>query len=773
MKIFNHYLLTFLTLLLFFSSTSIRAQSCSIAHYDQTDASLTLPCVQAGGKILNFLLISVSRETVGATEGVFWTLSEFGYSNCQPVAGQCAIIDDDFELTIPVEGVVEGIRHVGVLKYYPSAHSNQFYWQYDAHQAIEENNTVVLSQKNPNPQGSFETLYSIEGNFAKDFDKAKNVMALAEGVTIPQQQLQVGEEIVLRIFHFNDLHTDLRTVSRTQGDTHRFSQMVKIVKEAKANAADNEIILFLSAGDDHIGNPFDELLGYDVNTFQTSAAYTAYSAAGLDASVIGNHELDRGSALLAKAIEQEATFPIVSANIYGSQNLTSNHYSPAVVGLAKGLRIGIIGLTTQQETLLKQKEDLELDVGDMLKTLENVLPYVEPLSDVIILLTHVGYNGKIDGQVRHELEVGDVEIAETAAKMTDKPIVVIGGHMHLKLNENGLDTVDKAVPIIQAGAKGSHLGEATFSLFQTHSGLRSQLTAHLIPLKRRDDRVTSDDPTYGNYEHDNDLDLEFENTVMAPLYAMLDQKLQEVIGIAGSSENLSTETNIADRYVGEMVMANFMNDAIVARSVYFPEKEGKSQQVDIAVFNATGINTGVQPGSEITFNDWYSVMPFADMIVVTPMTGAQIKQMVMSNAQRIVRPEELEGDNALDLTGNISRGFLHFSKDLRYTIKLNNDATTTIAQDITLKGQPIDELLDQSFNVAFGDYISLRGGQGWNGKRVGAGLPDEVIGFDLAALPKNDTGLVYRNEVIAYIKENGVVDESTGAVKDGRLIVIP
>jgi 2',3'-cyclic-nucleotide 2'-phosphodiesterase (5'-nucleotidase family) len=196
-----------------------------------------------------------------------------------------------------------------------------------------------------------------------------------------------------------------------------------------------------------------------------------------------------------------------------------------------------------------------------------------------------------------------------------------------------------------------------------------------------------------------------------------------------------------------------MNDAIVTRSVNFPEKEGKSQQVDIAVFNATGVSGGVEPNSDITFNDWYGVMPYSDMIVVTQMTGAQIKEMVMSNAQRIVRPEELEGDDALDLAGFVSRGFLHFSKALRYTIKLNSDATTAVAQDITFNGNPIDDQLDKTFNVAFSDYIVLRGAEGWNGEKVGAGLANEVMGFDLTSLPKNDTGLVYRNEIIAFIKD--------------------
>ncbi len=124
----------------------------------------------------------------------------------------------------------------------------------------------------------------------------------------------------------------------------------------------------------------------------------------------------------------------------------------------------------------------------------------------------MGYNGETDTQVRHELEVGDIQIAEAAAKMTTTPIVVIGGHLHLPINTEGLNVVDKSVPILEAGAKGSHLGEAVYSLLQTEEGLRSHLTARLIPLKKRDDRVGADDPDYGNYEHDDDIDMEFENS---------------------------------------------------------------------------------------------------------------------------------------------------------------------------------------------------------------------------------------------------------------------
>ncbi len=567
-----------------------------------------------------------------------------------------------------------------------------------------------------NPKGNFESLYILEDvnnpNLTGDF---------------PESQLKIGDEITVRIFHFNDLHNELRIIHKGKSDTHIFSQMVKIVRDAKAQAAENEIILFVSAGDDHMSNPLDELLGFDVDSFKASAAYVAYSEAGLDASVIGNHELDRGSALLAKAIEANAKFPVLSANLYGSKNLTADHYHPAIIGMAKGLRIGIIGLTTQQKTLIRQKDDPNFDVGDLLVSLKNTISHIAPLSDMIIILSHVGYNGKINGQIRHRLDVGDIEIAHMAASITDKPMLVIGGHMHLKLNENRLEICDHNVPIVQAGAKGNYLGQVVFSLRQTENALDSKVNANLIPIKRHDT--------------EDDIDIEFEQSVMAPLYGMLDNKLEEIIGVLNNcSEDISCSKNLQDRYLGETVIANFMNDAIVAQI----------NNVDIAAFNASGINGGISANSEISFNDWYQVMPFADTIVIVDMTGQQIKDMLMSNAQRIVRPEEL-----LDLNNYISRGFLHFSSAIRYSIKLNRDARGAVAEDIILDNKPIDEQLDKVFKVALSDFLTLRGAEGWN---------------NLTNLPQYDTGYVYRNEIIAFIKKTRILDESI--VRDGRLNVI-
>ena len=588
---------------------------------------------------------------------------------------------------------------------------------------------------------------------------------------------EVGsEEVTLRIFHFNDLHHHLLDPNRTRGDTHTFSQMVQIVGDARRNAGENETVLFLSAGDDHIGTIFDELLGYDAATFMASAAYRAYSAAGVDASVIGNHELDRDSELLALAIDQDAAFPVLSANLYGSDYMTGELVPSALIGVADGLRVGIIGLTTPTETRLHTDAEPDLAAADLAETLASVLPPVAANSDVIILLTHVGYFGEESDPAYRNAGIDDIALAEKAAELIDNPVIVVGGHTHVALNQEGttVENLSESPLILQASHNGQFLGEAEITLQRTESGWESAAFAQLHPLKPRDDRVAADDERYPTLEHDEDYEMSFDEEVIQPLYAMLADRMDDLIGRAGPVQDATTEATLADRYVGESAIANFMNDAIVARSASFPPgPNGQDQQVDIAVFNASGLAAGIEPNDAITFNDWYGVMPYADNVILLELSGAELKEILDSNAQRIVRADELlENGGELDPTGFIPRGFLHFSDGVRYTIILGNDATETVASEITLFGKPIENVLDQTFTVAINSYLAVGRG-GWNGEPIGAGLSDDVPGFDLRAFDAHDTSLIYRNEIVGFIREAGEVSTETGAAKDGRLQIIP
>lgn len=605
----------------------------------------------------------------------------------------------------------------------------------------------------PNPVGSFVKLYAVR----KSSGNADIPVELANGV---------AGDMDLTIFHFNDLHGHITDQHAKKGDTHRVAQMKRIVDTARKAANEREIVLFLSAGDEHTGTPFDELLGWNAKEFILDPAYRILSAAGLDASVVGNHEVDRGYELLAKAVSQDAAFPVLSANINGSKWATQNVLAPAVIGIAKGMRIGLIGLTTPEETREATSEDPDVRIGSPLEALDYYLPRMEAFVDAFVILDHLGF----EGEERHRVNVGDRAIAEAAAKRTGKPVIIIGGHTHSILNKNGMEStaITSGVPIAQAGAYGAWLGRVSMQL--RHKGTMLALAgtqASLLPIKNRDIRVATDQKGWADLEQDGDYDAAFEKTFVDPILSRLTEKMKEPLGKVPSTQELSSERILAERYQGESGMANYMNDMIVARSSQFP-----GGSVDLAVFNASGIASGVNGESTVTFGEWFKVMPYADNIMTMSLNGAQLLELVQSNAQRLVRPSELSGEKPIALDGFISRGFLHFSSGLRYEIVLGADAGQATVENVRVNG--VDVRIDPSktYRIAFSTYIA-NGFEGWKTGSVGAGLPEGIKAWNLAALEKHDTGLVYRNELIAGIKERGIIAplSGKGGFKDGRVEV--
>jgi len=628
---------------------------------------------------------------------------------------------------------------------------------------------LAMVPATPNAAGVVERLFLLKGD---PLSGPIQRIVTETGNAVPAPSLAAGERRVLRLLHFNDMHNHITEPHGKKGDTHRLAQLVQRVKAARAGAAENEAVLFISGGDDHTGSVFDELMGWSPEEFVADAGYRTYSAAGVDIAVLGNHEFDRGAELLRKGIETDAKFPVLSANVVGSKFLAMNtDYTPAAVAEVKGLRIGIIGLTTNIDTRVGQAGDPALAVASPVKAVENLIPAVAEISDVVVVLSHCGYgagmhkSGKA-GSARMIGE-GDLVIADAAGKLTDKPVVLIGGHSHTALNAEGInpDNLVEGVLITQAGAHGGYLGETVMSI-AAEQGRKAWFTSvGLHATKKRDDRVAADDGKYAGLEHDGDFDAEFETAHVKPLRDALEVKLAEAIGTVAPDAEISTEVTIAQRYIGEAAIANFMNDTLVERSGTFP-----GGRVDLAVFNATGLSAGVNPG-KLTFRAWYDVMPYADAVHVATMTGAQIRDMLINNAKRIVRPEELKS-GGIDLKGFVSRGFLHYSKGLRYAIKLNGSAAEATAEDITVNGQPIGQVLDKTFQVAISTYMALGGfGEAWNGNPIGGGVPGGIKSFSLKALPYDHTGLVYRNEVIAQIREMKEISKASGATLDGRLKV--
>ncbi|WP_373235432.1 bifunctional metallophosphatase/5'-nucleotidase [Cohaesibacter celericrescens] len=626
---------------------------------------------------------------------------------------------------------------------------------------------LQLVPATPNPNGSIEKLFLLKGDPL--VAPIKTIVA-QDGSPVPMPVLKEGERRVLRVLHFNDMHNHITDLHGKKGNTHRLAQMVKLVKDARAKAADNEAVLFVSAGDDHTGSVFDELMGWSPEEFVADAGYRSYSAAGVDIATLGNHEFDRGAELLKIGKDTDATFPLLSANVHSSDfMLRDEDYTAAAIADIKGLRVGLIGLTTNIDTRVGQSNDPNMAVERPITAIQNVLPAVAAISDVVVILSHCGYGigNHASGKAATAREIGDGDfaIAKIASDLTDKPVVVVGGHTHTELNTNGIDNDNMIddVLITQAKAHGAFLGDIAMSIAAGQGRQDWYSSVSLHPIKSSDIRVKADDEKYASLQQDGDWDDAFETSVVSPLLKALDSKLAESIGSV-EIDTLGRDAMIASRYIGENSLANFMNDAVVERSETFPN--GK---VDFALFNATGVSSGVAKGP-LSFKAWYDVMPYADAIHVAEMTGAQIRDMLQNNVSRLLRPSETE---QTDMGGFVSRGFLHFSSGIRYEIALGKDAKSAKAVNITLHGQPIETVLDKKFTMAFNTYIALGAfGETWNGKPIGGGVKGDIASLDVRKLKFDHTGLVYRNEVIAFIRNHKTISQANGAKLDGRLAIL-
>lgn len=568
-------------------------------------------------------------------------------------------------------------------------------------------------------------------------DDAQLFLFTGNPTTTRVQRLEMDDDVVLpprrtfsaqrparvKVLHFNDLHGHICRLT-PHGDIPVFSKMVGRIRTVRAQHQDdpNTVVMAMSAGDDLIGFVFDELLGEDEASFKLHVGYELYSRAGVDVCGLGNHDLDLGVGALARSIRHNARFPLLSANLVASWPLAGLYY-PAALFVSKGVRVGVIGLTTAGQ--MRQQLDANIQVASPVQTLHNLLPIMRPLCDVLIVLSHLGYS-----RSSHSANVqnaGDVELARTLPRNSVQ--LIVGGHTHHVLNEQGLtpDNIVNGIPIVQAGTLGQYLGEVDITL----SELATVTHARLLR--------TSYLPT----------DEAFEQEQVKPLAAMAMPTFNAVLGRTADDPDLSTDSVRNLFAAGESAFANFITDAMVALA------RAHGYAADLAIIDASSVRIGLPMGGELTFGDWFNVMPFADTLRLCWLTGAQIKRLVEDNALRIDRPCE----------PHTERGFIHFSRGLRYAIALGERREDARAYDIRLNDASIESQLHRSFLVACSSFIRqpARAWESYESSRLAL--------MDIQTFTHLDTGLFLRDELVAYIREHGGVTAQAGVARDGRLVV--
>jgi 5'-nucleotidase/UDP-sugar diphosphatase len=383
--------------------------------------------------------------------------------------------------------------------------------------------------------------------------------------------------------------------------------------------------LLLDAGDFFQGTPEGDFTGGE-------SVIEIMNELGYDTLTLGNHEYDQGNENV-KRLAGMVRFPFLSANIIDERTGERVKYAkPYIIkeispvgnkpprggccraqragrisNGVKGIRFGIFGLTTPTSFC----EGLRFE--PVIPTAKGCLKELEGKADIIIALTHLGFDEK------EEKEVTDYQLAESVSGID----IIIGGHYEKELDPPVISPTHKTI-ICQTKGNGAYLGQLDLVIDKKkkriikHEGRIITLWVNEYPP---DERVAS----------------------LVERYASRVRKvMDEVIGEAEEAITHDVEGR------EESALGNWQADLM-----------RNFAGTDIALQNSFGIRGDILKG-KITKRDIYEVSPFGNTLVTMELSGEEIWQILeesvgeagilqVSGMKVIYNKEKPKGERILEI----------------------------------------------------------------------------------------------------------------------------
>ncbi|EJA7357263.1 bifunctional UDP-sugar hydrolase/5'-nucleotidase [Vibrio alginolyticus] len=469
------------------------------------------------------------------------------------------------------------------------------------------------------------------------------------------------------VLHTNDNHG--RFWHNSDGEygmaaRHTLIESIRAEVEAKGG----ETIL-LSGGDINTGVPESDMQ-------DAVPDFVGMNLLGYDAMAVGNHEFDNSLDILDMQAEL-ADFPMLAANIY-KKDTNERYFDPYKVFTINGLKIAVIGLTTQDTAKLVNPdnvsnihfEDPQVEIKKVLKEIEE-----NEKVDLVFATTHMGHYE--DGKNGSEAP-GDVKLARSLEE--GQLNAIIGGHSQnpvcmepgtneyadFKPGDDCAPDQQKGTWIMQAHEWGKYVGRADFEYYDGKLHLANYA---LIPVNLLDEN----DEVIGER-------IQQDATVKALLLPyqqqgqeLLDEKISNTTGKLEGDRNVvrSQQTNLG-HLLGE------------AYRTY------KTVNADFGVMNSGGVRDSIQDG-DITYRDVLTVQPFGNFVTKATMTGKEVKEY-------------------LDVVATKSAGSGAYAQLDNITLDVNCDAGSVTITDINNKGFDLDATYTFSvisFSAAGGDNYPI------------------------------------------------------------------
>ena len=405
-----------------------------------------------------------------------------------------------------------------------------------------------------------------------------------------------GEAKRILVIETTDIHGYIMDASSGQEETfqYRLAYIAHLIHEARVSEEYDDVLL-LDGGDLYQGAPISNLTG-------GAAIRAVLDMMDYDAVALGNHEFDWE--VTEYAADRDGTIaPYVLGDYFGDEKtpvLASNLYDAATLGRVPftrdyaivekaGLRIAIIGYIPDYRD--------EIMSG-------NIAPYViDPdLGRLDALVRKVNEEEKPDATIilAHE---SPAEVAQ--AMDPEQTDLVAGGHTH----KIAADYADNGIAYMQGNFYANGFASAVLVI-----GADGGVTVEDVKYTGITDNKEYLYDTAENAEH---LDPDIMDISRATWMAV-QEEMSEVLGYTDTSI-------IRTKEIGACIAGNWVT-GLMLRSA------GEYGAV-MAFYNVGGIRTNLripegQTTREITVYDLYTILPFANSLLVYDLNGQELATLL-------------------------------------------------------------------------------------------------------------------------------------------------
>ncbi len=477
-----------------------------------------------------------------------------------------------------------------------------------------------------------------------------------------------AERTHVTVLSTTDLHGHVHPVDYFTGEPadRGLAKAATLIKRARI--LDPELIL-LDSGDTIQGSPFAYHSAV-VEPANPNPIMAAMNALRYDAMAPGNHEFNFGLDTLNTA-RRSSRFPWISANICleGSDDPA---YAPYIIKQVRGVRVGILGLTTPAIPSWEDPDHYEgLYFQDPLAAAKRWVSELRRRSrvDVVVIAMHMGLEEDILSGTPTPGQLSGENAAVRIAREVPGVDLILMGHTHREvpsLNING-------VLLTQAGFWGDFVSRTTLMLERPEPTSRWKVIG----------KTATTHPITAEVPADPEI-----LQITSDAYTAAEEWLENPIGFSPGA--LSAERS---RFT----------DTAIMDLIHRVQLEAGDADVSLAACFNTESRL---PEGELTVRDIAGLYVYENTLVVVELTGAELKE-TLEHAANYFGTNRAGAPLQAWVNPAVPGYNFDMAEGVEYIIDLTRPTGDRIT-DLYYRNRPLKP--DQKLRVAINNYRHSGGG---------------------------------------------------------------